>query len=341
MGFRMRKSVKLGPGVRITASHRGASLRVGGRGGGYSMSTTGRRTVSGGIPGSGIGYQKSWSGGGGRARRASAPVPVSPPAPPKPGLLAPGYEKAFCKALQHFVNGDVKAAAALFEESSAKDSGERVLADDLFAGLLRAQLEDEHAAIPYLEKVVRSDQALPDELMDKYVAGGGIVVAITDEVKVEVPFGSLAAALTLAEVYQRTGRRDEAIGLVQQLVEVDPHPFLVLSLADLYAEAEAWDEIVDLAAGTTNEDDVTLQVRLLQARAFREQGMADAAIEAYKDCLRSKKRAADLLKEARYERALLYANAGKKAQARKELEKLYAEDSSYRDVKERLAAVGT
>ena len=336
MGFRMRKSVKLGPGVRLTASHRGASLRVGGRGGGYSMSTSGRRTVSGGIPGSGIGYQKSWGSGG--SRRASAPVPVSPPAPPKPGMLAPGYEKSFQKALQHYVKGDIAVAASLFEESSAKDSDEKVLADDLFAGLLRIQLEDEEAAIPYLEKVVQSADALPDELMDKYIAGGGMAIAITDEVKVDVPFGSLAAALTLAEAYQRTGRRDEAIGLIQQLVEVERHPFLVLSLADLYAEAGAWDEIVDLAAGTTNEDDVTLQVRLLQARAFREQGMADAAIEAYKDCLRSKKRDSDLLKEARYERALLYADAGKKAQARKELEKLYAEDSSYRDVKERFDA---
>jgi hypothetical protein len=62
---------------------------------------------------------------------------------------------------------------------------------------------------------------------------------------------------------------------------------MTLSLCDLYAEVGAWDEIVDAAAGITNEDDVSLQVRLLQARAFEEQGRNEAALEAYRDALRS------------------------------------------------------
>ena len=69
--------------------------------------------------------------------------------------------------------------------------------------------------------------------MEKYVPGGGIALPITGHLAVEVPFDSLAAALTLAEVYQRNGRLDEAIGLLQQLVEVSLDPFLVLSLCAL------------------------------------------------------------------------------------------------------------
>lgn len=172
--------------------------------------------------------------------------------------------------------------------------------------------------------------------MRKYAPEGGIRLGITDETVVDIPFGSLAAALTLAEIYQRQERIEEAIGVLQQLVGSDTHPFVVLSLCDLYAETEAWDELVDAASGILNEDDVTLNVRLLQARAFAEQGLRDAALEAYKDCLKSKKRDSSLLKEARYERALLYVDAGKKAQGRKELEKVYAEDSNFRDVRERL-----
>ena len=61
---------------------------------------------------------------------------------------------------------------------------------------------------------------------------------------------------------------------------------------------------------------------------FEAQGLNDAALEAYKDALRSKKRDADLLKEARYGRGRLYIAIGKKAQGRKELERLYAEDRS-------------
>ena len=158
------------------------------------------------------------------------------------------------------------------------------------------------------------------------------------DVAVDVPFGSLAAALTLAEVYQRTGRSEEAIGLLRQLVETSADPFLVLSLCDLYAEVGAWDEIVDVAAGTANEDDVSLQVRLYQARAFEAQGMKEAALEAYKDALPSKKRDPGLLREARYARGCLYLEMGKKAQGRKELEKVYAEDPKFRDVAGRLSA---
>jgi hypothetical protein len=166
MSVRMRKSVRLGPGLRLTATRGGASLRVGGRGFGYSMSTSGRRTVSGGIPGSGVGFQRS-SGGGRRAERSSAPV--APLRPPKPGLLASGYEKAFHKAVQTYAQGDVSGAVALFREAAAKDTSDKALADDLFAGILSVQVEDDDQAIPYLEKVVASDQALPDRLMQKYV----------------------------------------------------------------------------------------------------------------------------------------------------------------------------
>jgi predicted Zn-dependent protease len=122
------------------------------------------------------------------------------------------------------------------------------------------------------------------------------------------------------------------------VIETGDHPFLILSLCDLYAEVGAWDEIVDVASGVTNEDDVSLQVRLIQARAFREKGMDEAALEAYKDALRSKKRDPELLREVRYERAELYLASGKKAQGRKELERIYAEDAQFRDVAELLRA---
>ena len=199
--------------------------------------------------------------------------------------------------------------------------------------MLSAQLRDDPSAIWFLEKAATSDELLPDQLMVKYVAEAEVKVPVSERVAVDIPFGTLAAVLTLAEVYQRNDRLDEAIGVLQQLVsETGAHQFLTLSLCDLYAQAEAWDEIVDVAAGVTNQDDVSLQIRLFQARAFEEQGMTDAALEAYKDALRSRKRDRELLKEARYQRAALYLQLGRRAQATKELEKLYAEDAAFRDV---------
>jgi len=66
--------------------------------------------------------------------------------------------------------------------------------------------------------------------------------------------------------------------------------------------------------------------------------MNEAALEAYKDALRSKKRDPERLKEARYERRKLYLATGKKAQGRKELEKVGTEDAGFRDVAELLRA---
>jgi tetratricopeptide (TPR) repeat protein len=333
MGFRARKSVSLGGGLRLTASKSGLGLSAGTRGARYSVHTSGRRTASVGIPGTGLGYTTS-RGGGGRSRSrqgsATAAAPAAPP--PKPGMLAPAHEKAFYKALHAYMNGDNATAARLFREASAKDTKDKALSDEFFAGLISAQTKDDETAIPLLEKVVQDPRPLPDELMTKYGVGGELLIRVTEHVRVEVPFGSLAAALTLAECYQRGGRHDEAIGLLQQLVELDPDPALVLSLCDLYAETDAWDEIVELAAGTRNEDDISLQVRLFQAEALERKGMNEAAVEAYKDALRSTKRDAELLKAARYGRGRLYLQLGKKSQGRKDLERVYADDPKYRDV---------
>ena len=258
----------------------------------------------------------------------------------KPGWFAPRYEKAFHKAVQSYLAGDTERALAMFRESAAEDERDRSVADDLFAGLLTVQVGAAEAAIPYLEKVVRSDQQLPDELMQKYAPGGDLTIRVTEQVTVEVPTGSLAAALTLAEIYQRAGRHDEAIGVVEQLVETTADPALVLSLCDLYSQTASWDELIDLAAGTTNQDDVSLQIKLYQAQALTEQGLQAAALETLGDALRARKRDPELLLEARYQRAQRYLASGKRSQARRDLERIYAADPHYRDVKDLLDANG-
>ena len=181
-----------------------------------------------------------------------------------------------------------------------------------------------------------SEVELPDELMRKFGIRGHVEVKITPRVTAEVGWDSLGAALILVECYQEVGRAQEAIGLLQQLAETSPEPAVILSLCELLGSEGAWDEVVDAAAGVTNDDDITLEIRLLQARGFAEQGLTDAALEAYRDALRSTKRDPELLKEARYERGRLLLQVGKAAQGRKDLEKLYATDPHYSDVAELL-----
>jgi hypothetical protein len=80
--------------------------------------------------------------------------------------------------------------------------------------------------------------------------------------------------------------RPRRFSILQQLAEAQPDSVIILSLCDLDAEVGARGKIVDAAAGIQNDDDITLQIRLLQARALREQGVREAALSAYKDALR-------------------------------------------------------
>ncbi len=57
MGFRIRKSIKVAPGVRLNFGKKGISTSIGKRGAGINIGPTGT-TAHVGIPGTGISYVK-------------------------------------------------------------------------------------------------------------------------------------------------------------------------------------------------------------------------------------------------------------------------------------------
>jgi hypothetical protein len=79
MGFRFRKSVKIAPGVRLNVSSKSAGISVGGKGAKVSVSTSGRRTTSVGVPGTGVSYVSSKGG----RKKKSKPVAASSVETPK------------------------------------------------------------------------------------------------------------------------------------------------------------------------------------------------------------------------------------------------------------------
>jgi hypothetical protein len=56
VGIRFRRSIKLGPGVRINLSKSGVGMSFGPRGMRYSIHSSGRTAQSVGIPGAGLSY---------------------------------------------------------------------------------------------------------------------------------------------------------------------------------------------------------------------------------------------------------------------------------------------
>lgn len=62
MGLRFRKSFKLLPGVKINLNKKSAGITFGTRGAHYTINTSGRKTASVGLPGTGLSYSTSFGG---------------------------------------------------------------------------------------------------------------------------------------------------------------------------------------------------------------------------------------------------------------------------------------
>ncbi|WP_274970899.1 DUF4236 domain-containing protein, partial [Lachnoanaerobaculum orale] len=70
MGLRFRKSIRICKGMKLNFGKTGVGVSFGTRGLHYTVHSSGRRTTSVGIPGTGISYVSS--SGGGRSKRSRA-----------------------------------------------------------------------------------------------------------------------------------------------------------------------------------------------------------------------------------------------------------------------------
>ena len=301
MGFRMRKSIKVAPGVRVNVSKRGVGASAGGPGGRYSMHSSGRRTVSAGsgvVPG--VYYQKSVSGkssASGASRSGAATQQAAPTAPKKPGMFGPKGEKQLYKAIQ-------AQDAAAIKQVGAEHPDFRLPSYSL-AGLLLLTSEPGEAGQMLSEAFETGKDPAEDKFISTYMYTH-LELSIAEGVTAELPVNR------------------DAVGL---------------ALAELYAQTERWEDVIELTEGITNEDDASALLCVFRGQAFREQGFHDAAHEALKEALRSRSRAAPIRHRALAERAQNYLAQGKRAMARKDLERILAEDSAYEGVREQLAAL--
>lgn len=94
MGFRFRKSFKIAPGVRVNVGKKSVGISAGVKGARVSVNSSGRKTTTVGIPGTGLSYQKTEKIGGHAAtdkHDQTAPeytptvdLPPIAPQPPRP-----------------------------------------------------------------------------------------------------------------------------------------------------------------------------------------------------------------------------------------------------------------
>lgn len=327
MGFRVQKSFRVAKGVRLSLSKSGIGLSVGVPGARYSVHSTGRRTASVGVPGSGVRYQVTR--GVGRARSRSTQTPGAPADRPvvgaKPGLFAPKGEKALHRAIVANEPAAIAAAGEGFPDF-------RSVAYAVAGFLL---IEKDRPRARELLKVIFDSGQDPSThpFFQKYIGGSNAGVPIAHGVMALLPLNRDAVGLILAELLQDAGDVEAAIQVVEQL---EPSTYAAVSLAELYTIAGRPKEAIELTEDVTNEDDASALLCVFRGQALHDLGYHDAALVAFKEALRSKSRPEEIRHLALSERARSYEALGRRAMARKDLERILAEDFDYEGLRERI-----
>ncbi len=322
MGFQARKSIKLAPGVRMTFSKSGVSYSAGTKGYRVTKTASGRvqRTMS--VPGTGVSHTKAVNG-------RSSGTPDRSYQPLKPGWLAPKGEKELYKAVQAT---DADAMAGVGRQHAQFAFPAAVL-----AGLLKFQDGEPAPALEMLGWAFAQDrEPAADAFLSKYCSATRMRLEVAPGAVAELSLDRSTIGLAVAELHQDAGDLRAAIEVVEQL---EPTTFAALSLAELYLQAGQPHEVVTLTQNVANEDDATALLCVFRGAALREQGYCDAAREAFKEALKSRKRSAAVRHRALWERARTYEAEGKRGMARKDLERIMAEDSTYPGLVDALASL--
>ena len=249
--------------------------------------------------------------------------------------MTPTNEKRFIDGVRALNDGDQEAALAALEEA-------RHLPDAAWmAGMIRLRREELDSANVHFQQVLGQLSDL-GTLFAKYEIAAQASLPITEDIFAHVFPRERGTRLALVEIAQLEDRHDDALAHIERLMEIDPaDPVVLLSFAELALDTPEhralMDQVVRATAQVENETPVDTAILLYRGKALAALGLPDAAIDVFTLANRRRKdRPEALLHQVRYDRAVLYEDVGRKAQARREFERLYAEDPGLEDVAERL-----
>lgn len=95
MGWRFRRSKKILPGVRINFNKNSTSISFGGKGARYTISSTGKRTTTVGIPGTGLSYSTTSTA---KKKPTASAAAAAEPKPEVPKRQKTAFEKCVIAA---------------------------------------------------------------------------------------------------------------------------------------------------------------------------------------------------------------------------------------------------
>jgi tetratricopeptide (TPR) repeat protein len=325
MAFRYRKSIKIMPGVKLNLSKTGVSTSIGRRGATVNLGR-GRVKSTIGVPGTGMSYSKSTSKNTNTRNAAAVRQQTARASQPK----IPKDDKRVLDAIS-------SANIAELDEIARKGKSEHALPAGMLAGLIANETNPAWAR-QMLEWVwAQGHDPAEYRLVKTYLSSTRLPIQITPEIEIDEALGRNLVGLMLAEWKQSDGDLPGAIDIVEQL---EPTAAAALSLAELDIALRRWDDVVELTDGLANSDDVSALLLIFRGTALRELGHHESARLAFKEALRARSRSREVRFRALVERALTFHAEGKLGLARKDLDRIRAEDASYPGLADALTALG-
>jgi tetratricopeptide (TPR) repeat protein len=355
MPFRFFQRFRIAPGLRLNVSKGGISLSAGPRGAQFTIGTSGTRATAG-LPGTGLHYtvhnphKKLMGQPSGRATggRAGGQAAYEPPEPKLPNLswlerlTTDSDSKDFIDGWQAWGRGEVDVALKKFRAVSANSKQGTDAA--WVAAVLHGQREEYAQAISLLKRALKRADDL-GQACRAHDFTPKVQVSVTPQVDAMMVPTASSARLFLAELQQSNGDLKAALATLAQALADQPEgqdidPVMLAAFGELATEvgdSKALHQFNVLAAQLGNDTPIHTAVMLYRARALFEQKLFDAALSVLTPALRRKKdRYPELLRDIRFLRGKTYEALNKRAQARRDFERVYAEDPEYDGIRQAL-----
>lgn len=271
----------------------------------------------------------------GRRSRSRLSAGLSMPGGPglvRPSPLAPGWEAPLIRLIRSGA-----PASELHEATAGSPEGSR----------LAAVIELVRDALPHTE----DDRALRlaawlvrvryDPGADPFLRRYGIVLSahlpLSAGLDVDVPLDATALRLLYAEL----AAADDPAGATAAVEALEPSTLAASTLASLYRARRRWNDLAQFSAPVLNVDAASAAVLIRRGVALRELGLIRGALEAFDQVVRpnvTSARPIELRVEALFERASTHLADGRRAPARRDLERVLAQYPESTEAQELMAA---
>ncbi len=351
MGFRYFRRIRLFPGAYLNMGKTGTSLSLGPRGMKTTISPKGIRH-SFGIPGTGWSYQtplKKWNENHTRSQRQENTLHEQKQQQSIDNdyqklefgflkkLVCPKEEMALAKGIQACLLQDFSSAELYLNQALCYVDGVFTL------GVVYLNEGRYDEAELQLAKAEQTPESI-GEFYRKYDLDMKMHIEITPYYAVDYEASAMASYIAHVKAFQQLNRHADACRLLLALYKVMPQNLdVMIFLAEIVLEKEPSNQqwmnaIINMTKNLQNDSYSHAVLLMSKAEAFDNIGMTYAAITTLTAVLSKKKdRSTDFLLEAQYQRGVLFLKTGKKTQAKKDLNAVFAINPNYANVNQLLA----